>query len=81
MPARSRKAETGVPPQSMSVSSPFFTPSAGARMMHLPLVQIRSTQSADFLQPLPMPQAAALLPPQSMSVSSAFFAPSVGEGA
>ena len=65
-----------LPPQSTSVSSPFFTKSVQLAAwqtfrLHTPVVQ-----SEGALQPLPGGQGAQPPPPQSMSVSVPFCTPS-----
>src|SRR5262245_40158472 len=59
------------PPQSVSVSSPFFSPSlqAGA---HAPTSQTPPRQSVPSLHALAYPHGGHMDPPQSMSVSSPF---------
>ena len=69
------------PPQSMSVSLPFFTPSLQVGAWQVPPEQTPLVQSAATLQPFPAVQALQVLPPQSMSVSSWFCTPSVQVGA
>ena len=64
-----------LPPQSTSVSLPFFTPSVqlavtGAR--HVPLVQMPLAQSAAAEHVPPLAHFVAQLPPQSTSVSLPF---------
>src|SRR5205823_1848898 len=68
------------PPQSTSVSAPFFTLSMQPGATHIPLVHTPLAQSIPVLQPLPPSHLLGQLPPQSMSVSSPFFAPSVQDG-
>jgi hypothetical protein len=57
------------PPQSMSVSSPFLTPSAQFERWHTFDLQILLTQSALISQRLPSGHGAQG-PPQSTSVSA-----------
>jgi hypothetical protein len=69
-----------LPPQSMSVSSPSFIPSAHA--VHLPAVHSPDAQSPATLHVLSSAHfwfvgAVAQLPPQSMSVSSPSVLPSL----
>jgi hypothetical protein len=69
-----------LPPQSTSVSAPFFAASvhvgtAHSLFLHLPLVQSEST-----VQGSPSPHRGQALPPQSMPVSFPFFTPSVHVG-
>ena len=66
------------PPQSLSVSSPFLTPSVGEGAWQTPSLQTLLVQSAPITQTLPVEQAGAFEPPQSTSVSSPFFTPSAG---
>ena len=68
-----------VPPQSMSVSSPFAIPSVGEGGLHTFVValQIARSQSLVCAQILPVPHFFDVVgPPQSVSVSSPFFRPS-----
>src|SRR6185295_18632299 len=69
------------PPQSTSVSAPFFTLSMQPGATHIPLVHTPLAQSIPVLQPFMPSHLPGQLPPQSTSVSSPFFAPSVHEGA
>ncbi|MFC5490877.1 hypothetical protein [Dokdonella soli] len=64
------------PPQSISVSPPFLTPSKHVGAAQVPAVQTWLWQSLPTLQPLPMAHAAQVGPPQSTSVSFPFFTPS-----
>jgi hypothetical protein len=64
------------PPQSVSVSVPFLTPSVHVGWQTLP-VQRPPAQSPLILQARPGPHFFAQLPPQSTSVSVPFFLPSV----
>jgi hypothetical protein len=65
-----------VPPQSTSVSEPFFTRSVQDGAAQTFALQEAVEQSAAAAQPLPIPQAAGHEPPQSTSVSEPFFTPS-----
>src|SRR5687768_1960651 len=67
-----------VPPQSLPVSSPFFTPSVGDGAWHVPPVHTLLLQSAATAHFFPSSQAAAFVPPQSTSVSPLFCWPSGG---
>ena len=72
------------PPQSTSVSPPYFVWSAGEGTVHLLETQRRLVQSPPIEQALFGAQAGALVgapPPQSTSVSEPFFTPSVALGA
>ncbi len=71
-----------LPPQSMSVSVPFFTPSVqvGAGAAQTPAEQLVLEQSAPTLQVLPLAHLAAQLPPQSISLSLPFLIPSAQVG-
>jgi len=64
-----------LPPQSTSVSSPFFTLSV-QEVVQTPPLQAPDAQSVPALHDLPMPQAVQA-PPQSTSVSVPFFTLSV----
>jgi hypothetical protein len=64
------------PPQSMSLSLPFFTPSAQLGAWHRPAVQSRLAQSPFPPQVLPGAHAVQRDPPQSTSLSPAFCVPS-----
>jgi hypothetical protein len=70
-----------VPPQSTSVSVPFFTVSAQAAARHLPPLQAPVVQSAATEQPLPSTHFVAHEPPQSTSPSEPFLILSVHVGA
>ena len=62
-----------IPPQSTSVSVPFFTRSEhdpGEGATHVPALQTVLEQSAPELQSLPVAQRLHVAPPQSTSVSS-----------
>jgi hypothetical protein len=63
-----------IPPQSMSVSVPFFTVSGHFAATHFPLVQTLESQSVDEVHVLPTPHRLQLVePPQSMSDSPWFL--------
>jgi hypothetical protein len=64
-------AHTG-PPQSTSLSVPFFVPSPQVAGVHRPREQKPPEQSAPVLHALPSLQAGQL-PPQSLSVSVPFL--------
>jgi hypothetical protein len=59
-----------LPPQSTSVSSPFFTVSPQPAVAHLLAVQTPLAQSLPTVQSLPVAQRGHDVPPQSTSVSS-----------
>jgi hypothetical protein len=62
------------PPQSTSVSTPFFRLSEQLAVTQVPPMQLPPTwQSPSMLQCLPAAHLVAQLPPQSMSVSLPFF--------
>jgi hypothetical protein len=66
------------PPQSTSVSAPFFTPSVQLGAAHVPLVQVSPpAQSLAMVHALPVAQGGQVPPPQSTSVSAPSFTPSV----
>jgi hypothetical protein len=67
------------PPQSTSVSSPFFLVSPHVASAHAPEVQTFSAQSPAAVQVRPGAQSAQP-PAQSMSVSVPFFTPSLQLG-
>jgi hypothetical protein len=69
------------PPQSTSVSSPFFTASAQLGAAQTPAVHTLLWQSAAPAHSLPVPQSAGQVPPQSTSVSIPFFTMSLQVGA
>jgi hypothetical protein len=69
-----------IPPQSTSVSVPFFRVSPQLASWHFPLTQCALAQSPFFLQPLPFGQGPQASPPQSWSVSVPPFSPSVQPG-
>jgi hypothetical protein len=62
-----------LPPQSVSVSVPFFTPSVHVAAWHVrgDPVHTLSAQSPATVHDLPVPHLGHVAPPQSMSVSSA----------
>jgi hypothetical protein len=63
-----------IPPQSMSVSVPFFTESGHFAATHLPLVHTLESQSVAPVQVFPTPHRLQLVePPQSMSDSPWFL--------
>src|SRR5215510_1428488 len=64
-----------VPPQSMSLSSPFLTESLQVAATHTEPTHELDRQSAPALQPLVSPHAGQA-PPQSTSVSLPFLRPS-----
>src|SRR4051812_34834636 len=66
------------PPQSTSVSTPFFTVSVHVGLAHLPPLQTPLTQSAPLPQPSPSAHGAHE-PPQSRSVSAPFLILSLHE--
>jgi hypothetical protein len=61
------------PPQSTSVSDPFWMPSEHVGAWHVPPSQTPLWQSPSPLQSSPATQAEQLEPPQSTSVSSRFW--------
>jgi hypothetical protein len=65
------------PPQSMSVSVPFWTPSVQLAALQLPPWHTWVVQSEPKTQLWPTAQLGQLPPPQSTSVSVPFFTPSV----
>ncbi len=69
------------PPQSTSVSVPFFTPSVGEGDAHRPPAHTPLMQSLGCAHALPSAHAGAPSPPQSTSVSDPFFTPSVADAA
>src|SRR4051812_5811353 len=72
-----------VPPQSMSVSAPFLTPSVQLGTWHTPPPHRALAQSKGMEQALPLPHfcVGAQPPPQSTSVSVPFLMPSEHDGA
>jgi hypothetical protein len=75
---QARPAAQGVqlPPQSLSLSSPFNRPSLQVGAAQAPAAQDRERQSLPWLQFFPVPHGLQV-PPQSMSVSAPFFLPSL----
>jgi hypothetical protein len=71
----SAQGEHDVPPQSVSVSAPFFCPSLQPGAAHTFAEHTANTQSGPFVQDDPCAHGGQL-PPQSRSVSSPFFVPS-----
>jgi hypothetical protein len=69
-----------LPPQSMSVSVPFFVPSLQGEGWHVPPSQTPLTQSAPVVHPLSSSHGVQSAPPQSMSVSTPFLIPSIQLG-
>jgi hypothetical protein len=70
------------PPQSLSVSAAFLTPSVHDAAWHVPDVHTEDTQSVLAVQILLVPQRAQMpAPPQSLSDSPPFFRPSEHVGA
>ena len=65
------------PPQSVSVSVPFFTESVQLALWQNPPEQTPPTQSPLAAQRLPAPHFGHVAPPQSTSVSAPFFTTSV----
>lgn len=70
-----------LPPQSMSLSLPFFTPSVQIGAWHTLLVHTPLTQSELPVHALPAEHLPQPPPPQSTSVSLPFLTPSVQIGA
>jgi hypothetical protein len=68
------------PPQSVSVSVPFFAPSVHRALVHTERSQKVLAQSLDFLQAFPIGQGWQAPPPQSTSVSTPFGVASVHDG-
>jgi hypothetical protein len=71
------------PPQSTSLSLPFFIPSLQAPLgaAQTPFAQLALVQSEATPQVLPLAHLTQVAPPQSMSVSPPFFIPSLHVGA
>jgi hypothetical protein len=65
------------PPQSVSVSAPFFIASLQVGDAQTPALQMPFWQSALAPQTFPSAQVGQALPPQSTSVSVPFFIPSL----
>jgi hypothetical protein len=61
------------PPQSTSVSVPFFVKSLHAGARHVPPEHTELWQSADTEHPPPVPQVGQEPPPQSVPVSLPFL--------
>jgi hypothetical protein len=71
-----------LPPQSVSVSVPFFTPSLHVAATHVVPLHTPLAQSVPTVHPPPVPQRAHVdVPPQSVPDSSPFFTPSLQLGA
>src|SRR6185503_12568885 len=68
------------PPQSVSVSVWFLTPSAQVGLWQMPAVQTPLWQSVDDVQPRPAAQRLQLGPPQSTALSLPFLTESVQLG-
>src|SRR5690606_5058889 len=62
-----------LPPQSTSVSTPFFTASVHVTFAHTWPMHTRLWQSEPAAHPCPVPQGAQSGPPQSIPVSPPFF--------
>lgn len=75
-PRAAGQASQDEPPQSASVSSPFFTPSTQLAGAHDPLVHTRDAQSVATWQAWLAAHSAQASPPQSTSLSVPFFTPS-----
>jgi hypothetical protein len=69
------------PPQSTSVSLPFFAASLQPALWHTPLLQTPVWQSTPARQALPTPHFVLQALPQSTSVSAPFFTKSLHVGA
>ena len=78
--ARSGHLGQAPPPQSRSVSGPFFTVSVHEGTWHTWFSQTPLLQSVAASQPLPSSHLSQVSPPQSTSVSSAFSTASVQVG-
>ena len=65
------------PPQSMPVSSPFWSPSSHVGARHLPAQQTRLWQLFPVSHSTSSGQGLQLSQPQSMPVSLSFFTPSL----
>jgi hypothetical protein len=61
------------PPQSTSLSVPFFTPSEHVAAWQVPLAHTRLRQSVPTEQVSPVLQPMQMPPPQSTSVSRSFW--------
>jgi hypothetical protein len=66
------QAVQAAPPQSTSVSVPFFTPSVQAGNAQIEFLHTPLEQSEPIAQPAPSTHTAHVPPPQSTSVSSPF---------
>jgi len=79
LPSAQRLAGAQGPPQSASVSEPFFTasPQVEEAQIEVPAGQTAFTQSVPSLQLLPSSQWGQVAPPQSTAVSVPFLTPSV----
>jgi hypothetical protein len=63
-----------VPPQSVAVSVPFFTPSLQVGATQVVPLQTKLTQSLPVVHPRPVPHRAQVeVPPQSVPDSRPFF--------
>jgi len=69
------------PPQSTSVSLPFFRPSLQVAIVQMLPTQFPEVQSEACRHALPVVHAEQVGPPQSVSVSFPFLTPSVQVGA
>jgi len=69
----STHAEHDPPPQSVSVSKPFLTPSVQIGDLHRPAKHTRELQSDELAQAFPSAHFPQVPPPQSTSVSAPFF--------
>src|SRR5207244_141960 len=76
---RALSHEGQVPPQSTSVSLPFFEPSVQEPIWHTPPVHTALEHSAPEWRCQPSAHDGHAGPPQSTPVSAPFFAPSVHE--
>jgi hypothetical protein len=65
------------PPQSTSVSAPFWKPSVHRGAAHSLLLHCWLKQSVEAMQPFPVPHLRHSVPPQSTPVSSESFVPFV----
>lgn len=72
-----QRGQLVAPPQSTSVSPPFFTPSAHPGDWQMPLTHRPSTQSVFAAQPSPSAHSGQLAPPQSFAVSVPLVTPSM----
>jgi hypothetical protein len=69
-----------LPPQSTSVSVPFFTPSLHETGEHKPPAHAPLVQSVTLPQRRPLAHFGHVLPPQSTSLSAPFLIPSLQLG-